>query len=81
MRFVVRDDGRGLTADQVNRVSSGQSLAGPSRGVSGVGIGLAIARKMTELHGGKLWAESEGAGRGAVFYVELPIPQSRRAAG
>jgi len=39
----------------------------------GTGLGLAISRKIIQKHNGKIWAESEGEGKGAVFHIELPI--------
>ena len=39
----------------------------------GLGLGLAIARHLTELHGGSIEARSEGEGRGATFIVRLPL--------
>jgi CheY-like chemotaxis protein len=41
-----------------------------------LGLGLAIARQIVEMHGGKVWAESQGEGQGATFIVQLPaLPQ------
>jgi CheY-like chemotaxis protein len=42
------------------------------RGQSGLGVGLALARRLVELHGGTIAVESGGAGRGSVFTVQLP---------
>ena len=39
----------------------------------GVGLNLYIARKFVEAHGGKIWAESEGKGKGASFFVGMPF--------
>ena len=40
----------------------------------GTGLGLSISRKLVEMHGGRLWAESTGVeGEGSTFYVELPL--------
>lgn len=45
----------------------------------GLGLGLAIARHLVELHGGEIEAESEGEGRGATFTVRLPLDEAPRA--
>ena len=39
----------------------------------GLGIGLSLARTLTEMHGGTLTVESEGAGKGSRFIVRLPL--------
>src|SRR3989344_1712856 len=41
--------------------------------VRGTGLGLFIARKVVEAHGGKIWAESDGEGKGSTFSVVLPM--------
>jgi signal transduction histidine kinase len=41
--------------------------------ILGTGLGLYVARQMVEAHQGKVWAESEGEGKGSQFYIELPV--------
>jgi PAS domain S-box-containing protein len=70
----VRDTGRGIPADEIGAVFQmfvqGRS---PLRRVgSGLGVGLALARSIVELHGGSIEAKSEGEGKGAEFRVRLP---------
>ena len=48
------------------------SMARPTGGESSTGLGLAIVKDLVALHGGNVRAESEGIGRGATFFVELP---------
>jgi len=70
----VRDTGPGIsTSDQrtiFEEFRQADSSATKEKG--GTGLGLAIARRLVELHGGKLWVESE-LGEGATFFVTLPI--------
>ena len=41
--------------------------------ILGTGLGLFIARKVVEAHKGKLWAESDGEGKGSQFFVEMKV--------
>jgi light-regulated signal transduction histidine kinase (bacteriophytochrome) len=74
-RFCVRDNGTGFNAAQA------QNLFVPfrrlhSREVSGVGIGLAVCRKIVERHGGRIWAEAV-EGEGAAFWFTLPAGEGQ----
>jgi signal transduction histidine kinase len=67
----VTDSGVGLAADQLERVFQRYYRA-PDSDVPGLGIGLAVSHEIVAAHGGRIWAESEGVGRGATFNIELP---------
>jgi len=73
IRFSVRDEGQGLTEDDMQKLfGKFQRLsARPTGGESSTGLGLSIVKKLVEMHGGKIWAESEGKNTGATFTVEL----------
>ena len=45
----------------------------PGRRVGGTGLGLAISRRLAELMGGNMWAESGGPGQGSSFHFTLPV--------
>ncbi len=62
-----------------------QGERGPDRGAGGLGLGLTLVRRITELHGGRVDAASAGAGHGSTFTVRLPAlaapPAAARAGG
>lgn len=75
--FFVRDNGIGIAAQDQDRIFRVFTQVDPTRG--GVGLGLTLAKKVTELYGGRIWAESAGAGQGSCFKFTLPLalhPQS-----
>ncbi len=81
----VRDNGIGLTPSMCNRVFDLFIQVDPSldRTHGGLGIGLTVARKLIELHGGRIMAESEGLGQGSTFSIFLPAaepPEEERPA-
>ena len=72
--LIVTDTGKGIAADFLPRIFAAfeQAEAGASR-TGGLGLGLAIVRRLVELHGGTIRVESDGVGKGACFTVHLPI--------
>ncbi|MGH8482449.1 MAG: sensor histidine kinase [Nevskiaceae bacterium] len=70
----VRDNGRGLEAAQLERVFTLLARRAPAPGTPGPGIGLAICRKIVARHAGRIWAASDGPGKGATFSFTLPDP-------
>jgi CheY-like chemotaxis protein len=74
-RIAVRDYGEGMPADVLPRVfDTFRQLDGSiRRRHGGLGLGLAIAKSLAELHGGSVAAQSAGPGKGATFLVELPL--------
>ena len=69
----VHDTGVGIDAEELPRVFERFYKVDPSRASEGSGLGLAIAKHTALLHGGRIWAESDGPERGSVFSVALPV--------
>lgn len=73
--FRVTDQGRGIPSEKLETIFGQfqQVNRSDSRQKGGTGLGLSICRLIVQLHGGRIWAESE-LGRGSKFYFTLPIP-------
>jgi len=73
----VQDNGRGIAASELERIfelfAQGEGDHHSGAGDSGLGVGLALARALVQMHGGGMSAHSEGPGRGATFSVRLPL--------
>jgi signal transduction histidine kinase/CheY-like chemotaxis protein len=75
VRVVIADDGIGISADSLPKIfqmfAQGDNSA--ERTQAGLGVGLALARQLIELHSGTIEAESPGLGLGSRFIVTLPV--------
>jgi signal transduction histidine kinase/CheY-like chemotaxis protein len=74
-RVTVSDNGKGITAEDLPGIFAmfAQDQDAGVRVQSGLGVGLALAKRLVELHGGSIEAASAGAGEGSTFTVRLPV--------
>ena len=70
--LAVRDTGIGMPPDVLDRIFERFYKVDRSRASRGTGLGLAIAKHIVQAHGGTIWAESDGEGKGATFRFTLP---------
>ncbi len=71
----ITDTGEGMGEQDLSKIFErfSRGNAGNWMHAEGAGLGLYIAKQFTEMHNGKIWAESEGEGKGSKFYIKLPI--------
>ena len=67
----IRDTGAGIAREEQDRIFVEFEQASSARGKEGTGLGLALAKRFVELHGGRIWVESE-LGKGSTFTFTLP---------
>ena len=74
--FSVRDTGIGLSKEAMERLfqSFSQADSSTTRKYGGTGLGLAISKRLAELMGGRMWAHSDGPGRGSMFSFTIEAP-------
>ncbi len=72
--FSIKDTGVGITEEDKKRLftEGGRGKESTKVNVNSTGYGLFIAKEIVEAHKGRIWAESEGTGKGSTFWVELP---------
>jgi signal transduction histidine kinase len=78
IQFAIMDTGIGLKAENLERIfiPFEQADNSASRKYQGTGLGLSLVKRMVELHGGRIWAESQGEGKGSTFHFVLPLRKS-----
>jgi signal transduction histidine kinase/CheY-like chemotaxis protein len=83
LKFTVRDTGIGLSSEGMSRLfqSFSQADSSTTRKYGGTGLGLAISKRLAEMMGGTMWAESEGLGKGSrfIFTIQAPVAESPTA--
>lgn len=79
-RLELTDTGRGIQPDLIESLFGAFEQGGRAitRHYGGLGLGLAICKGVVDLHGGRIWAESEGLDRGTTFIVELATAEVRQ---
>jgi len=73
----VRDNGRGLPPEYHQKIFDKFEqvrLKSEKSFVGSCGLGLTFCKMAVEAHGGKIWVESEGEGKGCTFWIEIPLP-------
>jgi PAS domain S-box-containing protein len=74
VEVAVADTGPGIAAEDLDLIFEEFEQTSEGKHAEGTGLGLPLSRKLVELHGGRLWAESE-PGRGSTFRFSLPVKQ------
>jgi len=74
IHFMVEDSGVGITPEDMAHLftEGGHGKDSIKVNVHSTGYGLFIAKQVVDAHGGKIWAESEGGGKGSKFFIQLP---------
>ncbi len=78
----VTDTGIGITVEDQGRIFGPfeQVDSSYARSTHGTGLGLALSKSLAELHGGRMWVQSEGSGKGSTFAFTVPLKGLRKTA-
>jgi two-component system CheB/CheR fusion protein len=74
----ISDNGMGIESNFLERIFDAFEQGDSRR--EGLGLGLAISKAIIEMHGGRIQAVSEGAGKGATFIIDLPLHRAKESA-
>ncbi len=74
LKFTISDSGIGIKPEELDRIFEPfeQVDNTTNRKTIGTGLGLSLSKKLVELHGGRIWADSDGEGKGSRFYFVVP---------
>ncbi|MBI5860503.1 MAG: HAMP domain-containing histidine kinase [Nitrosarchaeum sp.] len=80
-KITIKDNGIGIEKDQLDKlfVKFYQVTHNMTRKYGGTGLGLAVSHDIIILHGGRIWAESDGIRKGSTFFIELPLKDHDKA--
>jgi signal transduction histidine kinase len=81
IEFGVEDTGIGIEKKELPKIFERFYRVEQPEKIEGLGLGLAICKKIVELHNGKIWAESEGIGKGSKFKFYLPLKNKAKFSG
>lgn len=81
VRICVSDQGLGMTEQEVRQLFQPFYRLGreAEKRIKGAGLGLYLTKQLVELHGGRVWAESQGPGRGSSFWFTIPLASAEKA--
>jgi signal transduction histidine kinase len=81
VKVKIKDTGMGISKERLPKlfdVTFERTEEAKKNFATGRGIGLYLSSQVIKAHNGKIWAESEGEGKGSTFYIELPIKQEKK---
>ena len=73
--ITIKDTGEGMSTEELGHLfeSFSRGKTGSKMWTEGAGLGLYISKQFVQMHKGRIWAESDGAGKGSTFFIELPV--------
>jgi signal transduction histidine kinase len=72
IKVIISDSGIGIKSEDLEKIFEPFASIVKSTYIKGTGLGLSVSKRLVEAHGGEIWAESFGEGKGATFTFTLP---------